>query len=196
MSITRRILDGFKILFPLLIFVILVGWLAGHVERMFRPLVTLVVPVDAYFPGLGLLIGLVSLAFLSLAVQAWAMRAIYAWFIRQLKKIPVFKTVYTWINNLVGMVGSPDAKRSGKPVIVDMSYCKVLGFITDEHMQRQLEMDSQEGKLAVYLPMSYQIGGYTVLVDRKQVEELEMSADKLFSIIISAGLLDKKEHDG
>ena len=40
----------------------------------------------------------------------------------------------------------------------------------------------------MYLPMSYQIGGFMVLVPRSAVEPVEMSVDAALKLVITAGM--------
>jgi uncharacterized membrane protein len=42
--------------------------------------------------------------------------------------------------------------------------------------------------VAVYLPMSYQVGGYTLLVPRSSLTPVEMSREEAMKFILTAGL--------
>jgi uncharacterized membrane protein len=54
-------------------------------------------------------------------------------------------------------------------------------------------MEDQENNLvAIYLPMSYQVGGYTICVSRDQVRSLEMSNEDTMRWILTAGLSDSE----
>jgi uncharacterized membrane protein len=45
-----------------------------------------------------------------------------------------------------------------------------------------------KGEVAVYLPMSYQIGGYTLLVPRELLIPVRMSREEAMKFILTAGL--------
>jgi len=47
----------------------------------------------------------------------------------------------------------------------------------------------------VYLPMSYQIGGYTVLVPRSACKPVEMSREEAMKFILTAGLKSASPSD-
>jgi uncharacterized membrane protein len=40
----------------------------------------------------------------------------------------------------------------------------------------------------VYLPMSYQIGGYTLFIPREQAQPVDMSREDAMKFILTAGL--------
>ena len=45
-----------------------------------------------------------------------------------------------------------------------------------------------EGEVAVYLPMSYQVGGYTVMVPRASINPVQMSREEAMRFVLTAGL--------
>ena len=51
-----------------------------------------------------------------------------------------------------------------------------------------------DDEVAVYLPMSYQIGGYTLLLPRRCLTPLEMGFEDAMRFVITAGL-SRPEHD-
>ena len=74
-KIWNTILKGLVALLPLGLTIYLVYWLALAAERLFAPAIKLVVPEGFYWPGLGLLAGLVALYVAGLAVNAYAVRS-------------------------------------------------------------------------------------------------------------------------
>jgi uncharacterized membrane protein len=48
--------------------------------------------------------------------------------------------------------------------------------------------------VGVYLPMSYQIGGYTVFVPRSSVERIEMSVEDAMRFVLTAGMSSSKDN--
>jgi len=45
-----------------------------------------------------------------------------------------------------------------------------------------------EGEIAVYLPMSYQIGGYTLFMPRSAAVPVDMTREDAMKFILTAGL--------
>jgi uncharacterized membrane protein len=42
--------------------------------------------------------------------------------------------------------------------------------------------------IAVYLPMSYQIGGYTLYVSRSKVHETDLTVEQAMRIVLTGGV--------
>jgi uncharacterized membrane protein len=64
----------------------------------------------------------------------------------------------------------------------------LLGFVTRQDLSRlPLGMEGRD-TIAVYLPMSYQIGGYTLLLPRTMVEPVQMSMEDALRFTITAGM--------
>jgi uncharacterized membrane protein len=47
---------------------------------------------------------------------------------------------------------------------------------------------SEPGMIMVYMPMSYQVGGYTALVPRASVQPVDMSFEEAMRFTLTAGL--------
>ncbi len=50
-----------------------------------------------------------------------------------------------------------------------------------------------EDKVAVYLPLSYQLGGYTVYLSKDRVKVIDMSVEDAMRRVLTAGLSTKKK---
>ena len=64
---------------------------------------------------------------------------------------------------------------------------EVLGLVTREHfndVDPNLRINPE--KIAVYVPMSYGLGGYTILVHKNQVTPLDIPVEKAMSLALTA----------
>ena len=64
----------------------------------------------------------------------------------------------------------------------------LIGFVTDDTPRAINVSGSSEDRIAVYLPMSYQIGGYTLLVTRDKVTELDLGVEEAMRMVLTAGI--------
>ncbi|MFT7218834.1 MAG: putative membrane protein [Candidatus Azotimanducaceae bacterium] len=48
-------------------------------------------------------------------------------------------------------------------------------------------LGEHEDHVLVYLPMSYQIGGFTVLVPSEKLQPLDMNIEEAMSFVVTAG---------
>jgi len=64
----------------------------------------------------------------------------------------------------------------------------VLGLVTrDDFAKAPKDMGSKD-TVAVYLPMSYQVGGYTVYVSKKTIRPIDMSKKDALRWTLMAGV--------
>lgn len=131
-------------------------------------------------PGVGLLlsIGIVLLvgfvgsfyfaeAFLD-KVQEW------------LKKTPVIGKLYSAIKDtLQSILGE---KRSfNKVVVFERNGVKTLAFLTRDKC-------FLEGHVVLYIPLAFQVAGFTLVVPREQVMEIDMDTEAALRFMMSAGI--------
>ena len=65
---------------------------------------------------------------------------------------------------------------------------RLLGFVTRAEFDDLPAGIGAAGEIAVYLPMSYQVGGYTAIVPRDSARPVEMSREDAMKFILTAGL--------
>jgi uncharacterized membrane protein len=64
----------------------------------------------------------------------------------------------------------------------------LIGFVTREDFTTLPAGLGGADVIAVYLPMSYQVGGYTVLLPRRLVEPVDMSVEDALRFAVTAGM--------
>ena len=70
----------------------------------------------------------------------------------------------------------------------------VLGFLTNGNISF-IDKTLRPDLVAVYLPLSYQIGGYTILVPRSAVKPAELPMNEAMRFAITAGMLTGENKD-
>lgn len=188
-KIWNTMLRGLVAILPIGLTLYLIYWLAGTAERVFSGVIKLVIPDSAYWPGLGLLTGLVVLFAAGLAVNAYIVRRALRFGDDLFGRIPVVKTVYVAIRDFTRFFPSSgkgdDLKRV---VLVPFGPGKAIGFVTSESAAA-LGFGSADGdKVAVYLPMSYMIGGHMVFLPRDVLETTSLSVEAAMRIALMGGV--------
>jgi uncharacterized membrane protein len=187
-KIWNTMLKGLVALLPIGLTVYLVYWLAVAAETLFSRLLKLVIPDSAYWPGLGLVAGLVVLYLAGLAVNAYVVRRALRLSDDLFARIPVVKTVYVAIRDF--MTFFPSAGKGSdlkRVVLVPFGPGKAIGFVTAES-SAALGVPEGDGLVAVYLPMSYMIGGYTVFLPRELIEPTAMSVEAGMRLALMGGV--------
>jgi uncharacterized membrane protein len=70
---------------------------------------------------------------------------------------------------------------------------QLLGFVTRESFTNIPLNPSAEDPVAVYLPMSYQIGGYTLYLPRACLTPVDMPFEEAMRMAVTAGV-SQRDH--
>jgi uncharacterized membrane protein len=188
-KIWNTVLKGLVAILPLGLTVYVVYWLAVSAERLFSAMIGIVFPGVHLWPGVGLISGVVVLYFVGLAVNAYAVN----WALRMsdslAARIPVVKTIYLAIRDFMRFFpSSGHGSDMQRVVLVPFGPGKVIGFVTAESGD-MLRRSSDVGEtVAVYLPMSYMVGGYTLFVPRDHVESTSLTVEEGMRIALMGGV--------
>jgi len=150
--------------------------------------------------GVGFIVTVVGTTLVGAIASNIFFDRIFQFFEKGMTRLPVVKLLYFSIKDLIGaFVG--EKKMFNKPVMVTMGHVplgvettpappgsdiKLLGFITAESLDF---LPNCENRVAVYIPMSYNMGGYIMLVPRDRITTLpNLDSAKLLAFIVSGGV--------
>ncbi|MCR4300546.1 MAG: DUF502 domain-containing protein, partial [Sulfuricaulis sp.] len=141
-------------------------------------------------PGLGLALGVVLVFLVGLLMRTWAAQKIFAWTETLMYRVPLVKTVYGALRDFANFMSQPNKQESQQVVLVRLggTDLRVMGFVTREDLTSLPPGMSEPGMILVYMPMSYQVGGYTALVPRTSVQPVNMSFQEAMRFTLTAGL--------
>src|SRR5690606_12632135 len=148
--------------------------------------------------GLGFFIVIASVTFIGyMGTRFFIGRTLFDSFDYLLEHIPGIRFIYSSIKDVMdSFVG--DRKRFNKPVWVCTNLNPEvwrIGFMT----QKDLAYLGMNGKVAVYLPHSYAISGYVVIVEEKNIKPVtKMNAAEAMKFAVSGGITtreEEKQHD-
>jgi uncharacterized membrane protein len=184
------LLKGLLTILPIGLTAYFVYWLGVTTESLLSKPIKLIVG-DNYWPGMGLITGFLLLFVVGLAVNAFLVRRVLAMGEELLLRVPVVKTVYSAIRDMTRLVNT-DKKKGDLDRVVTLDYGpgKLIGFVTQEHANT-LGIGGGDDMVAVYLPMSYQIGGYTLYVSRARLHETDLTVEQAMRIVLTGGVRGK-----
>lgn len=183
--LTRTFLTGLATVLPILLTIAVILWVVRGVES----LLSIFIPNTAYFPGFGLAAALLLVFLVGALMEAVLFQRLMGWFDDLLKHVPLVKTIYGAIRDLMGMFNRGDKPGFSKVVRVKVpgTEIEVLGFVTIEDFSN-LPLGIGPEKVAVYMPMSYQIGGYTAFLPRSMLTPVDMTLEEAMRFIVTAGM--------
>jgi uncharacterized membrane protein len=194
--VNRVFLKGLLAVLPVAVTVYLVVWLATTFESMFKPLLTQLLPENAYVPGMGVAMGLVTVFVVGLMLQAWFMRRLWQWGEKLLDRMPLVRQVYRALKELVDYLGGEE--QPGGSTVVMLRYgepsMRLLGLVTRDAVDYGPQ-DAKEPLVAVFLPWSYQVGGFTVYVPRSSLDKIDLTREQALRLAITAGVSAEPHKD-
>ena len=189
-SIGTTLITGFITILPIVLTIYLLYWMVVSSEEFMGAALRYVLPDVIYFHGLGTLVGLAVVFVIGLLMKAVLVRQLFAFGENILYHLPIIKTVYRAIRDLFDFF-SPKSENFGRVVIVEIAGLEIIGFVTQENEERLPEAFRDRDCVLVYLPMSYMIGGYTLLVPRAQTRPCNMRMDEAMRFALTAGITGK-----
>jgi uncharacterized membrane protein len=191
----RTILRGLSVILPLLFTIYVLYWLASLAEKSLGALIGAVLPHALYVPGLGVLAGILCVLVVGLVMNLWLARLFLRWAERALERVPLVKTLYGSVRDLMTFAVGSGSKPAMKQVVTVALLggdVKLLGFVTREDFGDLPHGFGGEAVVAVYLPMSYQIGGFTMMVPKSATQAVDMNFEDAMRFAITAGVHGKK----
>ena len=187
--ISNSILKGLAAILPVGLTLYLIYWLGVSLESLMGPMLKSVIPDSLYHPGMGLVAGVVVLFFVGLLVNAWIVQRLIRLGENVLERIPLVKSVYGGLRDFMEFFSSNrERKDMQQVVLVSFEDMHLLGFITRQDIDHLPDTIENDDLVSVYLPMSYQVGGYTVYIPRSRLTPVQMSMEEAMRQILTAGL--------
>jgi uncharacterized membrane protein len=152
------------------------------------------------YPGLGFAITILFILAVGTIASNIFFARIFTYFEKVLTRLPVVKLLYFSVKDLIGaFVG--EKKMFNRPVMVALGHLpigtetapaapgqdiKLLGFVTADTLESIPEAGD---RVAVYMPQSYNMGGYLMLVPRDRITPLaSVESAKILAFIVSGGV--------
>ncbi len=188
--IGRNILTGLVTTLPVVLTLYLLYWLAGSFESALGGTIRSLIPERVYWPGMGLASGLGVLFIIGLLMHAYFFQRLFARGEQLLYHTPLIKSVYRAIRDFFDYFSLTNKKDLNQVVAVTLgdTGMQVIGFVTQANPERMPEDYRDEDSILVYLPLSYMIGGYAILMPKSAVRPLDMSMEEAMRFTITAGV--------
>lgn len=125
---------------------------------------------EIYRMGMGILSFLALVFIIGLMMNFWVVRRLFSWVEGRIRQLPLVKTVYGAIQDVMQFLGGKGEKKGDMVVVVQLENgWRQLGIVTRQDFSNlPPELLGQGDRIAVYLPFSYQLGGFCYFVERSQ----------------------------
>jgi uncharacterized membrane protein len=192
----RIMFQGLVAILPAVLTLYILYWLVWSAENILGGALKVVLPEGWYLPGMGLLAGVVAVFFFGLFLNAFLVRRLLALGEGVMNRIPVVKTLYGSTKDFIGFFAQKREQQFNQVVTIELEIggvpMRFLGFVTRTDFHDLPPGIGGEGEIAVYLPLSYQIGGYTVIVPRRAVRAVNISTHRAMGFAVTGGMFAEK----
>lgn len=189
-------LQGLIAILPIALTLYLIYWLATSAESVLGRAIRSVVTEKYYVPGLGVLAGFVLTLGVGILLKIWLFRRVFSLGETLLQRIPGIKSIYGSIRDLVGFFDASKQKEFDKTVMVTVGDdTRLMGLVTREDFSDLPEGIGDDKTVAVYLPMSYQLGGFTIMVPKARIRPVDMKVDQAMQFVLTAAVSAEDKHE-
>ena len=190
-ALSRTFLTGLATVLPVAATVYVIVWFFGATEAFLGGALRALLG-KVYRPGFGLAIGVVLVFLVGLAMRTWVAQRLFAWAEAVLSRVPLVKSIYGAIRDFLAFF-SRSGERQGQVVIARLGEMRLVGFLMRRGAAGLPAGLGDETTVMVYLPMSYQLGGYTVVLPQTAIEPVEMSFEEATRFVLTAGVGEFKQ---
>jgi len=155
--------------------VIFLAWMEQMALGILRPFIG-----SFYIPGMGLLLGVVSIGAVGYLLSNERIARLLSILELPFNNIPVVKSVYSSLKSFADYF-SPGSKPNAQQVVVlrmPGHQMELVGLVTRQGVEGLPQGFLPGRRVAVYLPMGYMIGGYTVFVPAEWIHPVNMSVEE------------------
>ncbi len=175
---------------PIALTIAALVWMFMLAETALGKLMTLALG-EWYVPGMGVAAGVVLLFALGVLMHLWIFRKIWQWGEGLFARLPLVKTIYGGIRDFTDFLSKSGDGEDGADQVCVVSLGEdrnLIGLLTREECGDLPDKLAPEGFVAVYLPMSYQIGGFTIFMPREAITPLKLTVEEGMRLALTAGV--------
>jgi uncharacterized membrane protein len=185
----RIFLTGLLTLIPAVATIYFMVWLIGAVDRIFGKPLRWLLPHETYVAGTGIVLAVAIVFGVGVLMHGVLFRQLFRKAEQVMLAMPLVRSIYGALKDLLGLFGQhKDSALQVVAVTFPGTSWKLLGFVTRQEFTDIAEGVGTPAEVAVYFPMSYQVGGYTLIVPRESVRPVAMSREDAMKFILTAGL--------
>ncbi|WP_423798857.1 DUF502 domain-containing protein [Neobacillus sp. SAB-20_R2A] len=185
-AILKSFINGILTIVPIILVIYVIYktflFLDGLLGDRLRPYLK-----EDYIPGIGLLTTIILITLLGWLSTKYISGKIIRLIDRLLEKIPVVKTIYSVIKDTIqSFLGDKKSFSKVALIVIPGTGMKSMGFITSEQLEDFYS--PLKDHVAVYIPQTFQVAGFTFLIPKEQIEIIDVKPEDAMKFILSGGM--------
>jgi uncharacterized membrane protein len=191
----RVFVKGLLALLPIFITAYLLVWIAQGLESAFGAPVRSYFPFWLNFPGAGIVLAMILIFLFGLLVDNYLTQKFFDWMERRLETTPVIRSIYGPIRDVTQLFAKKDQGDSQRVVFVrpeGFGGIEILGLMTRDDFSELPKDSVPPDSVVVFIPFSYAMGGYSLIVPKSQVRDASIPAEKALQLALTAWIKNNK----
>ena len=196
-ALGKLFLKGLAVVIPITLTLAILWWMATSAEQLMGTVLKFTLPAGWYVPGMGLVSGIALITLIGLLSHVLVFQKLFNLGEAIFHRLPLVKTIYIAIKDFIGYLNPNKDSELGKVVMVQLpgQSFHLLGFVTREQFDDLPFSPSAEDPVAVYMPMSYQIGGYTAFLPRSCLTPLDIPFEDAMKLVLTGSVTQDRDSD-
>lgn len=189
----KYVIAGLLVWMPLGITFLVIRAIVGLLDKILLLLPEVYQPdnvLGIHIPGLGVLLAAVLVLATGMIVANFLGKRLIAAWEHFLARIPLVRTLYAGIKQIMEAVLATDAKSFRKVLLIQYPRKGVwsLAFLTSDKLG-EVQAKTEGEMITVFIPTTPNpTSGFIIIVDKNEVIELEMAVEDGLKMIISLGV--------
>ncbi len=189
-ALGKLFLKGLAVVIPITLTLAILWWVATSAEKLIGTVLKFSLPDGWYIPGMGLVSGMALIILIGLLSHVLIFQKLFNLGETIFHRLPLVKTIYIAIKDFIAYLNPEKNNRMSKVVMVQLpgQSFQLIGFVTREQFDDLPFTPTAEDPVAVYMPMSYQIGGYTLFLPRSTLTPVDMSFEQAMRLVVTGAV--------
>lgn len=181
----RWFIAGLVLLAPAAVTVFSLAWLFGHLDGPVRHAIARTTGFDV--PGTGVAATLLLILFSGAIASSLVFRGVFNWLEDQLDRIPLVRTLYGAVKQLITPFADPKNNPFQQVVMVEFPDAGVfsLGFLVKPNAATS---PTGEALSAVMVPTNHGYLGFVGLYPMSKVHPVDLTAEEALKFLVSMGI--------
>lgn len=186
-AIKSTLLAGLVAVIPAIFTIYILIVFIKFLESSTKSVVLTVVDEYQYIPGVGIVLFILLLFVAGSLLKMASMNYVYRRLEKRIQQVPLAKSIYSGIKDMMGVISN--TTELNQPVLLKLpgEYGSVVGFITNQSPVDSIHQVNED-HVAVYIPMSYQLGGFTVFTSSENICTIEADRENVLRFVLTAGM--------
>lgn len=195
-TLSRIFVKGLFTLLPITLTIYLLAWITTRLDALLGEPLRTMAPAGFYFPGAGFLVVMILIFSVGLLVNSYLTQPFINWMEAQFQRLPVVRSIYNPLKDVTSLfaknTSADSSGQSQRVVMVKMGSVEAMGLVTRDQFSDLPPGTVATESVAVFIPFSYGMGGFTVLVPKADVRETGLAAERAMQLAITGWVKSSK----